>query len=132
MLADLPINPNVIIVFLAVIFAAVKALIEKKQNTRGDSPETYLEEDPQQDLYEQYEAELERQRTEAGIVMPAREQSPPPIPAAVQSTTPPKLAPVKKPKLSAAEKAALENFKKQSTLRGKAKKLDPITGHEAA
>jgi hypothetical protein len=115
MLADLPFDPNVIIVFVAVIFAAIKALIEKRQKARGDFPETLLEDDPQNDLYEQYEAELERQRAEAGIVFPAEKQLPPPIPSAVQTYIPPSLAPVRKPKLSAAEKAALENFKKQSS-----------------
>ena len=117
-LADLPIDPNVIIVFAMVIFAGIKALLEKAKG--GESgPEPYSEEDDGYlDPYDQYEAELERQRAEMGMDLPSEKKTPPPL-----QTQPPPAPPIVQsvpakplqPTLSAAEKAALENFKRISS-----------------
>jgi len=117
MLADLPIDPNVIIVFGAVIFAAIKAFLERKQQKEAPLEEEY--EEPFEDLYQEYEAELNRHREQAGLGIPEKKETPPPLPASTATPAPtpsinPAFAP-KKPKLSAAEKAALENFQRQTT-----------------
>ena len=112
MLADLPIDPNVIIVFGAVIFAAIKAFLEKRQQENAPPEQEYENnEEEYPDLYQEYEAELERQRQAAEIVIPPKLETPPPIPVAppiIPSQVP------KKPTLSAAEKTALENFQNQN------------------
>jgi len=117
-LADLPIDPNVIIVFAMVIFAGIKALLEKVKGGEAGPEPHYEEDDDYLDPYAQYEAELERQRAEMGMELPPEEKTPPPIP--VQRPSPPpivKSVPEKpaRPTLSAAEQAALENFQRISS-----------------
>ncbi len=112
-LADLPIEPNVIIVFAMVIFAAIKALLEKAQGGKAQPPALEEEEEELYDAYAEYEAELQRQRAELEINLPAPQTpavpppltiEPKPLPVVVKRTQP------ARPKLSAAEVAALENL----------------------
>ena len=135
-LAELPVDPNVIIVFAMVIFAGIKALLEKIQGTNSVPPSLEEEEDFS-DPYAEYEAELERQRAELEIPPPiteAQAQTPPPsLPLEPRPTVSPSapspslssptfgsplkgagVSPASRPsgpKLSPAEKAALENLK---------------------
>ncbi|MDG1149598.1 MAG: hypothetical protein P8Q54_01010 [Akkermansiaceae bacterium] len=110
-------DPQAILVLLMVIFAAIKAFFEKRK--KGDGKEILGEEtDP--DLYQAYEEELARQRRDLQIEIspPTSSQtSPPPLSLAVpfstrEATPPPPLpsTPVI-PKLSIAEKQALEALK---------------------
>ena len=119
MLAEIDINPNVIIVFVAMIIAGLKALIEKR-NQQNQPPQAE-EEEGYEELYEAYEAELAAQRQQLQI--PAAAPSPLPTPVQVPAAAPPPLptpaqvpvpAPqprkVELPTLSAAEEAALDRF----------------------
>lgn len=115
-LADFPFDSNVIVVLVAVIFAAIKAFLE-----RGKSEESVEETGEDEELYEQYEAELQRQREalefSAPIVRPVEAFRPPPIPSAPKPI---------KPSLSAAEKEALENLQLRSR-RSRKKRSDQST-----
>lgn len=115
------IDPQAIIIFIAVIFAAIKAFLERNQNKPEEgSPPLFEDEQEYVDPYEAYEAELQRQRNEMEI--------PPPIPSANQPppldypppspVVPANVAPVR-PKLSKAEKKALENLNLHSPRRGR-------------
>ena len=123
MLAEIDINPNVIIVFVAMIIAGLKALIEKR-NQQNQPPQAE-DEDGYEELYDAYEAELAAQRQQLQI--PGT--TPPPLPtqapvAAQEPRATPTLAQVparapqprklKLPTLSAAEEAALERFNSRS------------------
>ena len=109
LLADLPFDSNAIIVVVAVIFAAIKAFIERNKNNDGEEPPE-LPEDAEEDYdpYLEYQAELERQRKQLEIKLPVQVSKPPPLtsPPAVQITN---KAPIR-PQLSEAEKKALENL----------------------
>ena len=125
-LAEFPIDPNAIVVFVMVVVAGIKALLEKKngQNTEAPTPD---EDEDYYDPYAEYEAELRRQEREqeireqqrppvepkviTRIPSPRAEVTPPPIsvPEVGQRTTPTIKTPVR-PQLSPAEKAALENL----------------------
>ncbi|MGJ8695139.1 MAG: hypothetical protein ACSHYF_02395 [Verrucomicrobiaceae bacterium] len=119
-------DPQFIIVLVMVVLAGVKALIEKLQEKAHppvtgedyEGPET-IETD-----YEEYARQLrERQAEIAAQQRAALETAPPPLPSAI-----PVALPVAKkvpsrfqekpalPKLSAAEKRALENLKKSQNL----------------
>ena len=119
-LADFPFDSNVIVVLVAVIFAAIKAYLERGNKATEEEGMT------EEELLEQYEAELRRQQEEMEAREAARqptpvvsksrpEPTPPPIPqvAAVPMPYRPAAKPVK-PKLTAAEKLALENFQRLS------------------
>ena len=60
MFAEIDINPNVIIVFVAMIIAGLKALIEKR-NQQNQPPQAE-DEEGYEELYDAYEAELAAQR----------------------------------------------------------------------
>ncbi len=127
MLAEIDINPNVIIVFVAMIIAGLKALIEKRnQQNQPPQPE---DEEGYEELYDAYEAELVAQRQRLQIPAAAPPPLPTPAPAQVPATAPPPLptptpaqvparAPrprdVELPALSAAEEAALDRFNSRS------------------
>ena len=105
-------DPQAILVLLMVIFAAIKAFFEKRK--RGDGEEIRGEE-TSPDLYQAYEEELARQQRDLQIEI-SPPTSPPPLSEAVpfssrKATPPPHLpsTPVL-PKLSAAEKQALETL----------------------
>ncbi len=107
MLAEIDINPNVIIVFVAMIIAGVKALIEKR-NQQNQPPQAE-DEEGYEELYEAYEAELAAQRQQLQI--PATAPPPLPTPTPVQVPAPaPQPRKVELPTLSAAEEAALDRF----------------------
>lgn len=107
-------DPQAILVVLMVIFAAIKAFFEKRKN--GDAEEV-LGEETSPDLYQAYEEELARQQRDLQIEI-SPPTSPPRLSEAVpfssrEATPPPPplpSAPVP-PKLSAAEKQALEALK---------------------
>jgi hypothetical protein len=102
-------DPQAILVLLMVIFAAIKAFFEKRKS--GDGEEVRSEE-TSPDLYQAYEEELARQQRDLQIEI-SPPTSPPKLSEAVpfssKKVTPPPL-PSKPalPKLSAAEKQALE------------------------
>ena len=134
-LAESEINPNMIIVFVAMIIAAIKALMEKRaQNNQPPVEEDSAE---YEELYEAYEAELEAQRRQMEIpTAPA----PPPLPTPAPAPAPPKVV---HPRLNAAEEEALarfnsrsgESFRKKNTLstksRVKAHLSSPTAAREA-
>ena len=118
-------DPQAILVVLMVIFAAIKAFFEKRKN--GDA-EKVRGEETGPDLYQAYEEELARQQRDLQIEI-SPPTSPPTSPQTSPQTSPPPLseavpfssrkatpqpplpsAPVL-PKLSAAEKQALESLK---------------------
>lgn len=113
-LAEFPFDSNVIVVLVAVIFAAIKAFLERG-NKADDGEGTIGEE-----LLEQYEEELRRQQME----MEAREAAERQRPAASSPPSIPETFSVPmthregskphRPKLTAAEKKALENFQRRS------------------
>ena len=107
MLAEIDINPNVIIVFVAMIIAGLKALIEKR-NQQNQPPQAE-EEDGYEELYEAYEAELAAQRQQLQIPATAPPALPTPIPVQVPAPAP-RPRKVELPTLSAAEEAALDRF----------------------
>lgn len=124
-LADLPFDTNIIVVLVAVIFAAIKAFIEKKNGTGQE------EEINEEELYREYEAELRRQQEAMGQQMPSvsrePEPEPEPVPQPVVQTAAPVVSnprPIR-PTLSAAEKQALENFKKLSSGSSRKRKVGP-------
>jgi|GEM_PF-759271 len=125
MLAEIDINPNVIIVFVAMIIAGLKALIEKR--SQQNQPPQAEDEGGYEELYEAYEAELAAQRQQLEI--PATNPPPLPTPTGVQIPAPPPLLTntgvqvpasasqprkVELPTLSAAEEAALDRFNSRS------------------
>lgn len=99
-------DPQAILVLLMVIFAAIKAFFEKRK--KGDGGEK-----TNPDLYQAYEEELARQRSDLQIEI-SPPTSPPPlseaVPFSTKKVTPPPPLPAEPilPKLSAAEKQALE------------------------
>jgi len=111
MFAEIDINPNVIIVFVAMIIAGLKALIEKR-NQQNQPPQAE-DEEGYEELYDAYEAELAAQRQQLQIPAAA----PPPLPAPTPVQVParaPQPRKVKLPTLSAAEEAALDRFNSRS------------------
>lgn len=111
-LAESGIDPQVIIVFVAMILAGIKALVEKIQAGKKGPPPEATEED--YEAYDEYEALLEQQRQELGLPS-VRKTTPPPLTPMVEEIfTPPPLPKVTKPTLSAAEKSALANLKLDS------------------
>ena len=102
-------DPQAILVLLMVIFAAIKAFFEKRK--KGDT-EVALGEETDPDLYQAYEEELARQRSDLQIeISPLT--SPPlseAVPFSSKKVTPPPPLPAEPvlPKLSAAEKKALK------------------------
>ncbi|MGC6459500.1 MAG: hypothetical protein ACON4R_14185 [Akkermansiaceae bacterium] len=106
-LADFPVDSNVIVVLVAVIFTAIKALLE-----RGKPKE---EEFSEEELVEHYEPELRRQQEAQQIPQPAMKQAPPNLPPPFPNFLEAPVVPVKptqptRPTLSVAEQKALENF----------------------
>ena len=129
-LAEFPVDGQVIIVIIALIGAAIKAIIEKVQaakNPGRDFPE-HEGEDYSDDAFEAYREEIVARQTQL------QEPTPPPLPV----PTPPSLPPVKgtrpptplppaasgrvplpivrKPVLSTAEKAALQRVSESGSL----------------
>ena len=107
MLAEIDINPNVIIVFVAMIIAGLKALVEKR-NQQNQPPQAE-DEEGYEELYDAYEAELAAQRQQLQIPAAA----PPPLPAPTPVQVParaPQPRKVELPTLSPAEEAALDRF----------------------
>ena len=110
------IEPNVIIVFVAVIIAGIKALLEKRAAEKN--PPT--EEDTSteyEDLYEAYEAELEAQRQQLQIstqINPPPLPTPAPAPVYTPDPTPAPLPKVIAPTLSRAEEEALKRLESDS------------------
>lgn len=117
MIAAFDIDPQVIIIFGAMIFAGLRALMARFQQPE-EPPTEYYEEDEVEYDYAEYEAELARQRRalelESSGPPPLIPQAP--VPAVV---TPPPLVPQQRPAvksvekkatLSEAEKEALKNF----------------------
>ncbi|MFT7173953.1 MAG: hypothetical protein ACI9NQ_002182 [Paracoccaceae bacterium] len=111
-LADLPFNPNVVIVLAMVVIGAIKAFLERGQKNNGTEPPAREEED-YVDPYDLYEAELKRQRADMELSLPVKTQAPPPIPVARTPGPATRAAPVR-PTLTAAERKALENLKQRS------------------
>ena len=107
MLAEIDINPNVIIVFVAMIIAGLKALIEKRNQQK--QPPQAEDEGGYEELYDAYEAELAAQRQQSQIPATAPPPLPTPIPVQVPARAP-QPRKVKLPTLSAAEEAALDRF----------------------
>ena len=122
-LAEFPFDSNVIVVLVAVIFAAIKAFLERG-NKADDGEGTIGEE-----LLEQYEEELRRQQMEMEAREAAERQRPaassppsPPSPPSIPSIPETFSVPMThreggkphRPKLTAAEKKALENFQRRS------------------
>jgi hypothetical protein len=111
LLADLPFDPNVVIVLAMVVIGAIKAFLERSQKNNGAEPPP-LEEEEFVDPYDLYEAELKRQRADMELSLPVKTQAPPlPIVRAPKPVT--RSAPAR-PRLTAAEKKALENLKLRS------------------
>ena len=111
MLAEIDINPNVIIVFVAMIIAGLKALVEKR-NQQNQPPQAE-DEEGYEELYDAYEAELAAQRQQLQIPETAPPPPPTPIPVQVPARAP-QPRKVKLPTLSAAEEAALDRFNSRS------------------
>ena len=139
--AALPIDPQAIIIFIAVIFAAVKALIERGQKNKEPSPTPLFEDEEEEiDPYESYESELQKQREEMGIppALPVRSQAPQLAPTPKVSIIPAAIKPAGH-KLSREEKAALENLRlsslrarKESTISTKARVKEHLSSPTAA
>ena len=139
--AALPIDPQAIIIFIAVIFAAVKALIERGQKNKEPSPTPLFEDEEEEiDPYESYESELQKQREEMGIPppLPVRSQAPQLSPTPKVSIIPAAIKPARH-KLSREEKAALENLRlsslrarKESTISTKARVKEHLSSPTAA
>lgn len=120
-LADLPFDPNVIIVFAMMLFAGIKALLEKTAQKKDTPPTDYYEEEEEDfDPYKEYEAELERQRAELELTLP---KAPPALPSIQEQKPTPVVRPAvvakaptqAKPRtLTAQEKEALKNFEQNS------------------
>lgn len=106
-------DSNAIIVLVAVIFAAVKAFLERGK-AKGE--EEVTQDDTDFDPYQQYEAELERQGREFEMAMPA---SPPPPPLTNIAQPPPLITEPTRPKLSEAESKALANLNLHSRRKSK-------------
>ena len=106
-LAESEISPQVIIVFVAMIFAGIKAWVEKMQAAKQQPP--IDEEGSDYDPYLEYEEVLERQREELGLPTLRRAPTPPPLPVNQVFVPPPKPK-VVKPVLTAEEKQALQNL----------------------
>lgn len=131
------IDGQVIVVILMVLFAGVKALIEKLQN-KGAAPAEYQEEDYEgyevEEDYDEYARQLREQREE--ILRRQQEAAaPPPLPSSVPAPTPrqPEVylpAKVKKPNLSKAEQEALANFQRSTPRR--ARRSETITARARA
>jgi hypothetical protein len=106
-LAESEISPQVIIVFAAMVFAGIKALLEKMQAAKQPPP--IEEETSDYDPYIEYEEVLERQREELGLPTLRRTPAPPPLPVNEVFVPPPRPK-VVKPVLTADERQALQNL----------------------
>lgn len=110
LLAETAIDPQVIIIFVAMIFAGIKALIEKAQS-KSASPQ---EETPLEEYFDgYYEEALQQQRQQLGLQVEPTPQTVhqfAPTPELIEPPAP--LPKVTVPKLSPAEKQALKNLKK--------------------
>ena len=113
LLAETAIDPQVIIIFVAMIFAGVKALIEKVQS-KSASPQ---EETPLEEYFDgYYEEALQQQRQQLGLQVEPTPQTThqfSPTPELIEPPAP--LPKVVVPKLSPAEKQALKNLQKTAT-----------------
>ena len=107
-LAESDINPQVIIVFVAMIFAGLKSLFDKMQAAKQPPP--IEEETDDYDPYLEYEEVLQRQREELGLPVIVRKTAPPPPLPVEEVFVPPKRPKVVRPVLTAAEKQALQNL----------------------
>lgn len=131
LLAEFSPDPQVIIIFIAVVFAAVKSFLERRAELKRQAELNEVEEFDFEQAAADYEEELERQRREIGL--PA---APPPLPiptrqatVTIQRTptiplTIPKPKPIR-PQVSDAQKAAARNFERISNK----KKSDHPTTH---
>ncbi len=122
MLAEIDINPNVIIVFVAMIIAGLKALIEKRNQQK--QPPQAEDEGGYEELYDAYEAELAAQRQQLQIPATA----PPPLPTQIPVQVParaPQPRKVELPTLSAAEEAALDRL--NSRPNGSRRKINSLS-----
>ncbi len=122
MLAEIDINPNVIIVFVAMIIAGLKALIEKRNQQK--QPPQAEDEGGYEELYDAYEAELAAQRQQLQIPATAPPPLPTPIPVQVPARAP-QPRKVELPTLSAAEEAALDRF--NSRPNGSRRKINSLS-----
>jgi hypothetical protein len=110
-LADLP-DGQVIAVILMVLFAGIKALMEKIRGQQEGSNDTEeADYDPMEEFYEEHARQAHEQREavllqQQGFVEP----SPPPLPAVYVAPTPVKRPQIKKPTLSSLELQALKNI----------------------
>ena len=113
LLAETAIDPQVIIIFVAMIFAGIKALIEKVQS-KSASPQ---EETPLEEYFDgYYEEALQQQRQQLGLQVEPTPQTThqfSPTPELIEPPAP--LPKVTVPKLSPAEKQALKNLQKTAT-----------------
>jgi len=110
LLAETAIDPQVIIIFVAMIFAGIKALIEKAQS-KSSPPQ---EETPIEEYFDgYYEEALQQQRQQLGLQVAPPPQTThqfAPTPELIEPPAP--LPKVTVPKLSPAEKQALKNLQK--------------------
>lgn len=128
-LADLPFEPNVIIVLVLVVISAVKALIEKRQQKKLEDHQPsidYYDDDEDDGLesinpLELYEAELQRQREviaqeSTPATPPPLQPTPPPLTSAPAADTflPYQQEKPIRPQLTEAEKKALENLQRST------------------
>ncbi|MDB4353935.1 hypothetical protein N9Z02_01385 [Akkermansiaceae bacterium] len=113
-------DPQVILVIIMVVFAGIKALLEKIKGEEYDpdlDPEQHpedLEALYQEQLREQREMILRRQQK--GLSPPPLPDPPVKIPEPTPEPTPATREVVRQPVLSAAEKQALANLKKASSM----------------
>lgn len=121
-LAEIP--EQLIFVVVMLVIAAIKALGEKFGKKPEQTYEEYEEDDSVEADYEEYTRQLRKRQAEI-LTRQQQAESPPPLPnaAPVVFEKPYNPPVVKKPKLSAAEKNALENFQKTTPSR---KKSSPI------
>jgi len=109
---------------------SAKRLLEKRAQKNSPPPTEYYEEEEDFDPYQEYEAELERQRAELERTLspPKQAEVPPPLPTILEQEPTPVVQPTyvpstpvqpKRPTLSAEEKAALKNLQLSSRSRRK-------------
>lgn len=142
-LADIPLNPEIIFILIALIASAVKTFFDRRNAAE-------MEED-EDDPYELHREEIvRRQRGEAkpeiwsqleSMLVESRQPTrptPPPIPQREITPPPPQSVPfqppkVVVPKLSAAEQSALANFQKNNAaFPRRTHRRHPKTGLRAA
>jgi len=109
-LAESDINPQVIIVFVAMILAGLKALYEKMQAAKQQQEPPIERQTDDYDPSLEYEEVLQRHREKLGIPEVVRETTaPPPFPVEEVFVQPPRLK-VAKPILTVEERQALQNL----------------------